>query len=302
MIHYLVGTSCLHLGQFERSIRHLEAALALYDESACRPVAFVAGYHLRSFTLIWSSCRVDLSARCPTPRPLSRPPSPTRVEGLHRRSRWSPRCSRKRASTVTSTTSRARSPRPKKDSPSQPNSTARTTCRVPPTVLRAANAITVDAWRRASSTTRALEAHRATGANFQSKATTCRSSPRRTLASDGSVPRWSSWSNRSAKSSGRANAGGRRKPALARRDAARGRTGHIIAAAPRRASRRRCSARGRSAHAYGSFAPRRRLSLWAAAGHDAEARAVLSPVCAAFADDFAFADLASARATLRRLA
>ena len=53
VIHYLAGTPCLHLGQFERSICHLEAVLALYDEAACRPVAFVAGYHLRSFTLIW---------------------------------------------------------------------------------------------------------------------------------------------------------------------------------------------------------------------------------------------------------
>lgn len=53
VVHYLVGTSHLHLGRFGDSIRHLEAALSSYDEAACRDVAFVAGYHLRSFTLIW---------------------------------------------------------------------------------------------------------------------------------------------------------------------------------------------------------------------------------------------------------
>ena len=51
--HYLVGTACLHLGDFERSIGHLDQALAQWDESGCREVAFVGGYHLRSFTLIW---------------------------------------------------------------------------------------------------------------------------------------------------------------------------------------------------------------------------------------------------------
>src|SRR5207245_9570586 len=53
VIHYLVGTAHLHLGNFRKTIRHLEMALSLYEEDACRSVAFVAGYHLRSFTLIW---------------------------------------------------------------------------------------------------------------------------------------------------------------------------------------------------------------------------------------------------------
>jgi len=51
--HYLVGTAHLHIGSFNQCIGHLETALSLYDEDACRPVAFVGGYHLRSFTLIW---------------------------------------------------------------------------------------------------------------------------------------------------------------------------------------------------------------------------------------------------------
>jgi len=53
VVHYLMGSAHLHLGQFDRSIAHLETALACYDETLCRPVAFVAGYHVRSFTLIW---------------------------------------------------------------------------------------------------------------------------------------------------------------------------------------------------------------------------------------------------------
>ena len=53
VVHYLVGTAHLHLDNFKESIHHLEAALSLYGEETCRSVAFVAGYHLRSFTLIW---------------------------------------------------------------------------------------------------------------------------------------------------------------------------------------------------------------------------------------------------------
>src|SRR4029450_5118720 len=53
VVHYLVGTAHLHLGNFGESIRHLETALSLYEENVCRTVAFVGGYHLRSFTLIW---------------------------------------------------------------------------------------------------------------------------------------------------------------------------------------------------------------------------------------------------------
>ena len=51
--HYLAGTAHLHLGNFGASIHHLEKALSLYDEQLCGPVSFIAGYHLRSFTLIW---------------------------------------------------------------------------------------------------------------------------------------------------------------------------------------------------------------------------------------------------------
>jgi DNA-binding winged helix-turn-helix (wHTH) protein/tetratricopeptide (TPR) repeat protein len=53
VVQYLAGTANLHLGNFDATIHHLEAARALYDDDACRDVAFVAGYHLHSFTLIW---------------------------------------------------------------------------------------------------------------------------------------------------------------------------------------------------------------------------------------------------------
>jgi len=53
LIHYMAGTAHLHLGDFAESVRHLESALSSYDEEACRSIAFIPGYHLRSFVLIW---------------------------------------------------------------------------------------------------------------------------------------------------------------------------------------------------------------------------------------------------------
>jgi DNA-binding winged helix-turn-helix (wHTH) protein/tetratricopeptide (TPR) repeat protein len=53
VISYLAGTANLHLGEFDATIRHLQRALDLYDEDDCRPVALIAGYHVRSFILIW---------------------------------------------------------------------------------------------------------------------------------------------------------------------------------------------------------------------------------------------------------
>jgi tetratricopeptide (TPR) repeat protein len=53
VINYLAGTANLHLGEFDATIRHLQRALDLYDEDDCRPVALIAGYHVRSFILIW---------------------------------------------------------------------------------------------------------------------------------------------------------------------------------------------------------------------------------------------------------
>jgi len=53
--HYEVGTACLHIGRFEDAERHLEKGLSLYEEESCRPVAFMAGTHVRAFSLVWLS-------------------------------------------------------------------------------------------------------------------------------------------------------------------------------------------------------------------------------------------------------
>jgi class 3 adenylate cyclase/tetratricopeptide (TPR) repeat protein len=53
--HYLAGTAYLHIGNFSDALFHLEKSLSLYDEDVCRPIAFVPGYHIRSFTLVWLS-------------------------------------------------------------------------------------------------------------------------------------------------------------------------------------------------------------------------------------------------------
>lgn len=51
--HYEVGTACLHMGRFGDAKVHLEQGLTLYREEACRPIAFPAGTHVRTFSLIW---------------------------------------------------------------------------------------------------------------------------------------------------------------------------------------------------------------------------------------------------------
>jgi tetratricopeptide (TPR) repeat protein len=53
VIEYLVGAAHLHIGNFKDARFRLENSLALYEEDACRPIAFIGGYHIRSFTLVW---------------------------------------------------------------------------------------------------------------------------------------------------------------------------------------------------------------------------------------------------------
>jgi DNA-binding winged helix-turn-helix (wHTH) protein/predicted ATPase len=53
--HYEAGAACLHIGRFEDAKILLEKALSLYDEESCRPVAFMAGTHIRAFSLVWLS-------------------------------------------------------------------------------------------------------------------------------------------------------------------------------------------------------------------------------------------------------
>ncbi len=53
--NYFAGTAYLHIGNFSNAKFHLEKALSLYDEDICRPIAFVPGHHVGSFTLVWLS-------------------------------------------------------------------------------------------------------------------------------------------------------------------------------------------------------------------------------------------------------
>lgn len=51
--HFLAGAAHLPVGNFKESQLHLQTSLSLYDEVACRPVAFVTGPHIHSFMFIW---------------------------------------------------------------------------------------------------------------------------------------------------------------------------------------------------------------------------------------------------------
>jgi tetratricopeptide (TPR) repeat protein len=51
--HFFVGAAHLPMGNFKQSRLHLQTSLSLYDEVACRPVAFVAGHHIHSFMFVW---------------------------------------------------------------------------------------------------------------------------------------------------------------------------------------------------------------------------------------------------------
>jgi class 3 adenylate cyclase/tetratricopeptide (TPR) repeat protein len=53
--HYETGVAYLHMGKFEDARLQLEEALSLYDEDSCRPIAFMAGVHVRTFSLVWLS-------------------------------------------------------------------------------------------------------------------------------------------------------------------------------------------------------------------------------------------------------
>jgi len=53
VFHFLVGTADLHIGKFGDAESHLEKTLSHYDENACRPIAFIAGVHVYSFSLVW---------------------------------------------------------------------------------------------------------------------------------------------------------------------------------------------------------------------------------------------------------
>jgi DNA-binding winged helix-turn-helix (wHTH) protein/class 3 adenylate cyclase/tetratricopeptide (TPR) repeat protein len=51
--HFFAGAAHLPMGNFKQSQLHLQTSLSLYDEAACRPVAFVTGHHIHSFMFVW---------------------------------------------------------------------------------------------------------------------------------------------------------------------------------------------------------------------------------------------------------
>jgi DNA-binding winged helix-turn-helix (wHTH) protein/class 3 adenylate cyclase/tetratricopeptide (TPR) repeat protein len=51
--HFFAGAAHLPMGNFKQSQLHLQTSLSLYDEVACRPIAFVAGHHIHSFMFVW---------------------------------------------------------------------------------------------------------------------------------------------------------------------------------------------------------------------------------------------------------
>jgi len=53
--HYETGVAYLHMGKFEDARLQLEKTLSLYQEDSCRPIAFMAGVHVRTFSLVWLS-------------------------------------------------------------------------------------------------------------------------------------------------------------------------------------------------------------------------------------------------------
>ena len=53
--HYETGLGYLHTGKFEDARLQLEEALSHYEEDSCRPIAFMAGVHVRTFSLVWLS-------------------------------------------------------------------------------------------------------------------------------------------------------------------------------------------------------------------------------------------------------
>jgi tetratricopeptide (TPR) repeat protein len=53
--HYEAGAACLHIGRFEEARFHLEWGLSHYEEGSSRPMAFIAGTHVRTFWLVWLS-------------------------------------------------------------------------------------------------------------------------------------------------------------------------------------------------------------------------------------------------------
>ena len=299
VIHYLAGTAHLHLGNFRKTIHHLETALSLYEEDVCGSVAFVAGYHLRSFTLIWLALGYLYSGS------LKRAAETISAAVQDARSRSHP------FTLVSALLALARFRIHTHDVKGAIDATEEglaiaTEHRSPYHVSRAnvLRAVNIVARGRAEEgitlMEHALVAHRNTGANFQSSYNlSCLAEAH---ARAGKIARAVELADQAVAEVSRT--GERWWEA----EAQRSRGEILLTAAPsHHAEAERCfknalaCAKGQEAKLWELYAAQSLASLWLAQGRNDEARELLAPVYAAFADGFDTADLKLAKAMLDQL-
>lgn len=300
IIRYLAGTAHLHQGNLGESKRHLEAALSLYDEDACRAIAFVPGYHLRCFTLIWlgldylylgslARAEVTISAAVADARGRSHPF--TLVSALLALARF--RSHMLDLPGAIAATEEGLAIATEQRSPyhvSRAN------------ILRAVNVI--DSGRAKEGIAlmdRALIEHRRTGANFQSSYNLSRLAEAHAQA--GEFERAMQLATAAVAEVNRTG------EHWWEAEAQRSRGKILMMRGPEHsAEAERCfedalaCARRQGAKLWELNAAQSLTSMWLAKGRHHEARALLAPVCGAFVEGSDSAVLKLARATLNRLA
>jgi predicted ATPase len=300
VIHYLVGTAHLHLGNFGKTIQHLEAALSLYEEDACRSVAFVAGYHLRSFALIWlglgylyagSLTRASETVSAAVQDARSRSHPFTLVSALLALARF--RLHTRDVKGAIDATEEGLAIATEQRSPyhvSRAN------------VLRAVNIVASGRTEEGITLMEhALAAHRSTGANFQSSFNLSRLADAHAQA--GRFTRAVELADQAVAEVART--GERWWEA----EAQRSRGEILLRASPsRHREAERCfikalaCARRQSAKLWELHAAQSLAGLWLAQGRNEDARELLAQVYATFSDGFETANLKLAKATLDQLA
>jgi tetratricopeptide (TPR) repeat protein len=299
VIHYLVGATCLHLGQFARSTRLLESALSLYEEDSCRPVAWIAGHHVRPFTLMWlglgrlysgsvGEAAETVAAAVADARARSHPFTLVSTLLALARFRSHVRDLEGAASAIDEGMAIATEQR----SPYHASRAA---------ILRGVNLI--DSGRARDGIAlmmSALEAHRATGANFQSGYNLSKLAEGH--AALGEFDRALDFAQQAVADVARTGERWWEAEALRLQ-------GEILlasslsrrAAAEERFAQALSCARSQDARLWELRAARSLSGSLLARGKPVDAQSLLKPVCARFAEDVSFAELASARADLRRM-
>ncbi|HTR59266.1 MAG TPA: AAA family ATPase [Casimicrobiaceae bacterium] len=296
VVHYLVGTAHLHLGNFAQSIDHLEKARALYDEEICRPLWFIAGIHLRSFILVWLGLAYlfvgrlglaghTISAAVSDARSRSHPF--TLVSALLALARF--RNHTRDLAGAIAATEEGMAIATEQRSPYHVSRAA---------VLRAINVVESGRPQEGIELMEsALAAHRATGANFQSSYNLSRLAEAH--ASAGNLARAADFAKQAVAEVERT--GERWWQAEAERI-----RGEILLRGGRNGRREaeacfaralKC-ARGQKARLWELHAALSLATLCSAEGEDDKARALLGPVCRAFEDGYVIDAISSARKLL----